>query len=257
VSVQQGQAADGTGPGGPGPSGAGPGGPGPGGAGSAGLPGYGTLSAGSKPPWKSADGNKTVFRHSAPFVLWWVWIAFTVFNVIDLSLGSRHYSSLVIVVMLLVVTGVMYACALRPRVVADDDGVVIYNPLQEHRVPWGAVSGVFLGESVEFTCARPGQKKDKTIHSWALYSGRRSRMRSQLQRSVWLPKSMSERAPAEAKQLAATPPAQLMAAELGRRATTARDGGAPGDVLTSRWAWQPIAAIAVPAAVLLALVLAR
>jgi hypothetical protein len=243
VSVQQGQAADG----------AGPTGPGAGGGSSFGAP-----SAGSKQRWKSADGGKAVFRHSAPIVLWWLWVAFTLFNVIDLAFGSRHYTSLVIVVMLLLVTGVMYACALHPRVVADDDGVVVYNPLQEHRAPWGAVSGVFLGESLEFICARPTGKKEKTIHCWALYSGRRSRMRSQLQRSTWLPKAaVSDRAPAEARELAGKPVAELMAAELGGRATAARERGAQGGVLTSRWAWQPIAAIVVPAAALLALVLAR
>jgi hypothetical protein len=48
-----------------------------------------------------------------------------------------------------------------------------------------------------------------------------------------------------------------MAAELGRRATSAREAGAPAAVLESRWAWWPIAAILVPAAALLALLLAK
>jgi hypothetical protein len=50
---------------------------------------------------------------------------------------------------------------------------------------------------------------------------------------------------------------QLMAAELGRRSTKAHQDGAAAATLESRWAWTPIAFICVPAAALLALLLAR
>jgi hypothetical protein len=49
----------------------------------------------------------------------------------------------------------------------------------------------------------------------------------------------------------------LMATELGRRSTAAQQRGVPPAKLESQWAWLPFAYLLVPAATLLALVLAR
>jgi hypothetical protein len=218
-------------------------------------PRYGTPAgvAGPRPLWKAKPGGVTVFRHPTPLVLWWVWVAFAVANFIDVAVVDHDLTALKVGAGLLTVTGIVYATTLRSRVETDDDGATIFNPLRDHRAAWGAVEAIHLGDSVEFTCTRPAPKKAKTIYSWALYSSRRARARSQMQRSFFSTRrvEISSRAPSEAAALAKEPSAQLIAAELGRLAVDARGRGAPSSVLRSRWSWSAIAAILVPAALLL------
>jgi hypothetical protein len=211
-------------------------------------------AVGPRPLWKAKQGGRVVFRHPTPLVIWWIWVAFAVANLIDVAVVDPGITVLKVGAGLLAVTGIAYATTLHSRVETHVDGVTIFNPLRNHRAPWGAVEGIFLGDSVEFVCHRPAPKKPKTIYSWALYSSRRSRARSQMQRSFFGPRrvEVNSRAPSEAAELAKTATAQLMAAELGRLAVEARDGGAPSGVLRSRWSWQPVLAIIVPIAALIA-----
>jgi hypothetical protein len=211
---------------------------------------------GAKSPWKATKDGRTLFRRGTPFILWWLWVAFAIFNLVQIVIPDHNYFSLELGVGLLAVTGLAYATGLRPRVIASDEGIVVHNPVRDHLARWGAVSGVYLGDSVELSCARPAPRKDKTIYCWALYSNRRARMKQQ-QFGVRTLLQVSSRAPAEARQLASQDSAQLIAGELGRRATSAREAGAPAAVLESRWAWLPIAAILLPAAALIGLLLAR
>lgn len=218
-------------------------------------PGYGTPAAavGPRPLWKAKQSGAVVFRHGTPLVLWWIWVAFAVANFIDVAVIDPGLTVLKVGVGLLAVTGIAYATTLHSRVESDDQGVTVFNPLRNHRAPWGAVEGIFLGDSVEFVCHRPAPKKTKTIYSWALYSSRRSRARNQMQRGFFSTRrvEISSRAPSEAAELAKSATAQLMAAELGRLAVRARESGVPSAVLTSRWSWAPLAAIVVPIAALI------
>lgn len=208
---------------------------------------------GTSAPWKQSPDGTAVFRRLAPLVLWWVWVAFAIFNFVQVVIPDHDYFSAEMAAGLLALTGVAYATALRPRLVADDAGVVVKNPVRDHVIRWGAVRGVYLGDSVELSCAREEPRKDKTIYCWALYSGRRSKLKSQ-QLGVRSWSRMSPRG-AAAPEPAATDPAQLMAAELGRRSNAARQAGAPAATLESRWALLPVAAIVVPAAALIVLLL--
>jgi hypothetical protein len=215
------------------------------------LPGGAT-----KRPWKSAADGNAVFRRGTPLVLWWLWVAFAVFNIIDVAVPDHDYFSFELSAGLLGVTAVVYACALRPRVVADDDAIYVYNPYRDHVVRWGAVKGVHLGDSVELTCARLTPRKDKIIYCWALYSGRRARLRTQL-RAERQQARLTRQTASDVGDLRQPDPVKLMAAELGRRSAGARQRGAKQAALESRWAWLPLAYLAVPAAALLALILAR
>jgi Bacterial PH domain len=214
----------------------------------------GTASVGL--PWRAAADGKAVFRRGGPLALWWLWVAFAVFNFADVAVRDHDYFSYELTAGLLVVTAVAYACALRPRVVADDEAIRVYNPYRDHLVRWGALNGVFLGESVELACARPNPKKDKTIYCWALYSGRRSRRRGQL-RAERREARVTWRTAAEIGQQKQPDAVNLMAAELGRRSADARQRAVPPATIDSRWAWLPVAYLLVPAALLLGLVLAR
>jgi hypothetical protein len=216
---------------------------------------FGGPLPGSRNPWKETAGGRTLFRRLGPIVLWWIWVIFALFNLIDVLIPDHNYFSLELAAGLLAVTGIAYATTLRPRVFATPDGVEVLNPLQDHLIRWGALNGVYLGDAVELSCARPAPHKDKIIYCWALYSGRRARVKSQ-QFGVRSWGRMSSRT-AAAREPAVTDTTQLIAAELGRRSTEFREAGPAPATLESRWAWQPIAFICVPAAVLLALLLAR
>jgi Bacterial PH domain len=189
-----------------------------------------------------------VFRHPAPLVLWWAWVAFALVNIGYLIADGLTIHSVRAIAVVLAVSGIMYACTLQARVEATQDGVTIYNPLRRHQVAWGAVTDVRLGQSVEFACTRsaprkrgvpagsaPRAGKPTTIYSWALYSSSRSRARAEMHSHMFGrgQRGLSGRAPAEAAALAKQHPSQLMADELGRRAASAQtaDNAEVGDAL--------------------------
>jgi hypothetical protein len=232
---------------------------GPSGPPASGLPASGRVAsggpmAGSRDPWKETADGRTVFRRAGPMVLWWIWVAFVLFTLIQVIIPGHDYLSIELAAGLLAVTGIAYATALRPRVLATPDGLEVRNPVRDHHIRWGALNGVYLGDAVELSCARSAPRTDKTIYCWALYSGRRRRLKSeQIGMRSW--SRMSKTAAASEPPVHDT--AQLIAAELGRRSSKARDAGTAAATLESRWAWLPITFICVPAAALLALLLAR
>jgi Bacterial PH domain len=213
--------------------------------------------------WRRSADSQTDFRLAAPVVIFWAWVVLAIVIAAQVAIPDHDYGSLEVTAGLAALTGIAYAAGLRPRVTADDDGVRVHNPFRDHRIGWGGLNAVFLGDSVEFSCARPASRTDKTIYCWALYSGRRSRLRARRRaerdrtRGFGAGASLSGRAPAEAQELTRQDTVQLMAAQISRRSAEARERGAPAAVLESTWAWWPLASVVAPAAVLLGLVLAR
>ena len=204
---------------------------------------------------KVTPDGKILYRRLTPFVLWWVWVAFAVFCLVDVVFPAHSYFSIEFVAGLLTVTALVYACAVRPRVIADEESVVVHNPYRDYHVGWGAVQGVFLGDAVELSCARSAGMKDKTVYCWALYTARRSRMRAQTQRSL-IKIGRSATLPDKGADIERHDAVPLMAAELGRRCKDARERGVPDAVLEISWAWRPIAGtLALIAATVLLIVL--
>jgi hypothetical protein len=201
-----------------------------------------------------------VFRLPGAVVAWWAWLILAVACLADVGATSRNHTAAEIAASLLLVTGILYACALRPRVIADSSGITVMNPVRDHRIPWGSVSAVDLKESVQVHCVKePGAKREKVIHSWALYAQRRNRLRNELMRHGErrrLPRSpfdANDRA-GEAQKISRQPAAQIMALQLDELVKDARNRGAPGGPRVVSWAWRPAAAILLPA-ILLALVI--
>ena len=206
---------------------------------------------GSPPSGSStaAASERQVFRLPGAVVAWWAWIAVAVFCLIDMAATGPNHTSAEIAVALLLVTGVMYACALRPKVVTDAAGITVQNPLRDHRVPWGSVTSVDSAESVRIHTERgPGAKRQKVIHSWALYAQRRSRIRMEMmqQGPRRLPRSPYA-ADSGASSQSKTPAAQLMAKQLDEMAKDARTRGLPGGPAVVTWCWWSAAAIVAPA----------
>jgi Bacterial PH domain len=226
--------------------------------------------------------DREVYRLGTPVVLWWVWVAFAAANIIDLAVQrTQGHTELVIDAIVLLVTGFAYALALRPRVIADQAGVTVMNPFRDHYVPWAVIQAVDTGDWVKVHHTRDGSAvtaidvPGKAIECWALYLSARTkrkearpgppRARSGLFGGIGTPGPQESdgmsRLPAEARYLASLPPARAIAATLdtrvGKERAKARKAGSAQDVspgptpATARWAWFPLAAIAIPALALL------
>ena len=218
------------------------------------APGSGRASGGrlASAERATADGGK-LFRMMPPLVFWWGWAAVAVLSLGDLAVQGHDRAAVQPALLVLLITGLVYACAFRPRVIAGSDGLTVRNPVRDYRLPWGAVRGIFLGDSVEFQCARPAPMGDKTIYSWALYGSRRARARAGLRTRAWDQSARNRprgyaRMPSEAQEALKQVPAEVMARELSRMSDQARAAGAADDVLSATWAWESLAAILIPAA---------
>jgi len=235
------------------------------GSGTAGGVPAGGVPAGGPPE----QGKKKVFRLPGPVVLWWGWVVFAIANLVDLAIQGHDRTSFQIAVGLIAATGVVYVFALRPRVIADDDGLIMLNPVREYRVPWGRISDIYLGESVQVHCS-PGSAASgkvlrpaasgKVLHSWALYSPRRSRLKAEVRGRRWDRNLTTRpggygRLPAEAQAAMKQHPAELMAREILSLAEKARERGAADGPVVASWAWSPVAAVLVPALALIAVVI--
>jgi hypothetical protein len=223
-----------------------------------------------------------VFRLAPPVILWWVWLAFVVANIADFAIqgapGSSARFVIVVAGILATVTGLAYALALRPRVIADHVGLAIVNPFRDHRVPWSAIQTVDTGDWVRVHYAlhadAPGAQTSaagKSISCWALYVPAGTKRKTARPPRPSLPGGLGEetgqaggpRLPEEAKYLASLSPAKAIAARLDARAAKAKvharaepTGAEQTCPLTVRWAWPPLVAVTAPALALLVIALA-
>ena len=131
----------------------------------------GTVPVGRKKRAEATDGPQ-VFRSPTAIIVWWVWVLFAVANLIDLAVQGRDRLSLVAAAILVLVTGIAYVTAQRPRVIADSAGVTIVNPLRDYHVGWAGVTRVDLADLLRVH-ARRGPGDTKVIYSWAVHYSRR------------------------------------------------------------------------------------
>ena len=147
-------------------------------------------------------GQTQTFRSPTAVVVWIVWLLFAVGNGIDLAVQGRDHASAVAAAILLLATGAVYVAAQRPRIIADDAGLTIRNPLRDHQIGWAAVTKVDLAELLRVHCqggspggsggegsppgsggsrgvAPPGQHS-KVIHAWAVPYSRRRRFAAEV-----------------------------------------------------------------------------
>jgi Bacterial PH domain len=225
---------------------------------------------------------REVFRLAPPVVLWWVWLAFVVVNVVDFAIqgtpGSSARFVIVVAAILATVTGLAYALALRPRVIADHAGLAIVNPFRDHRVPWAAIQAVDTCDWVRVHYVvdgnAPGAQTSaasQSISCWALYVSARTKRkaaRPPRPRRGWLRPSLpggldeetdyagGSRLPEEAKYLASLTAAKAIASRLDTRAAKERVRAEHTGSVTARWAWPPLVAVTVPALALLIIALA-
>jgi Bacterial PH domain len=223
--------------------------------------------------------DRQVFRSPVAAVVWWVWLLFAVANLVDLAVQGRDHLSLVAAGTLLVVTGVVYVTALRPKLVADDDGLTIVNPLRDHRVGWAAVAGYDTTDLLRVRCAWPtalgpgeaGGESRRAIYAWAVHSSRRRAIANEVRAARQTRRSSPSRGSLNRGPFGGygTPPdnapppmpigldAMAVVAALASRGEKARAGApemAAGPVST--WQWTAVAAVVVPVILLLIAVFA-
>lgn len=186
-------------------------------------------------------------------------MAFALGNAVDIAIqGSGHFVVVVIVV-LAMITGVVYACALRPRVIATSAGLVVRNPVRNYRIPWGAVEAVDVGDWVRVHCApAPGAASPaggKTMDCWALFAPARARLRAE-RRAQDRAIASGPRVSDEVKSLMSMTAVHAMARRMDERARHERDAGAVGGLLAASWAWPSLAAVILPVLALIVVLLA-
>jgi hypothetical protein len=217
--------------------------------------------------------ERSTLRLHPPVILWWVWVAFVLANVVDYAaqgLPSARFGS-VLAAILLLGTGVAYTLALRPKVIEDGDGLTVVNPFRVHHLPWPLIDAVDTGEWVRVRFA------GRAVNCWALYVSTRARRKIAVGAAAGtagVPRRLrglvaaappgyaqpSSRLPDEALRLASLPVSAALAARLNSRAERERKRAEANatEAKTARtdWSWPSVAAVAVPALILIVVALA-
>jgi PH (Pleckstrin Homology) domain-containing protein len=123
------------------------------------------------PKTASGTNKPQVFRSPTAILVWVVWLLFAVANLIDLAVQGRDHTSVVAAGILVMVTGVAYVAAQRPRVIAADDALTVRNPLLDHRIPWTHISRVDVSDLLRVHCRLGGETK--VVTAWAVHYSRR------------------------------------------------------------------------------------
>ncbi|HEY9240563.1 MAG TPA: PH domain-containing protein [Streptosporangiaceae bacterium] len=224
----------------------------------------------------STGRGRQVFRTPGSVVLSWAWLVIAVLILGSVALRGHNHAGAVTALVVLTITGCVYACAWQPRIVTDADGITVQNPLRWHLLPWPVVTKVDLVQTVEVHYTPvPGESREKIVHSWAVQSSAASRTRAEL-RARRNARTMSRVTPRSAASDAgyaqpASPAtaarqgsaAEFIARQLGEKleaahrqaAATAPDQAPPGAVpgqAQVRWAWWQVAAMVVPLLLLIA-----
>ena len=186
-----------------------------------------------------------VFRSTPSFVFAWIWMAFAAANLVDIALRGRDVTSVIAAGSLLLGAGVAYVIGLRPRVVADQDGVRLHNPLRDVRLAWSAV------DKVEKTNAIEIHSGDSTFRAYALQTSPRARVRAEAKpRRDNVPDHVADYVKGRLPIDFAVEQLTELATQ-GRR-DSAESAVAPPSVSPS---WFAITALAAPTALLLAAIL--
>lgn len=247
------------------------------------------------------------FRSPTAAIVWVVVLLFVVGNWIDLAVQGRDHLSVVAAAVLLLGAGIAYVTAQRPRIIADDAGVTVRNPLRDHRIGWAGVAEIDLADLLRVHCAWGGppgappadREHHKVISAWAVHYSRRRQYAAELkarrgsrrsglgfpggfgrrglpygtaapsrdhasaeadaERIVKLLQARATAARAEAvwadspAEIAGTPPAETEPAAAGGGTAVAHAGRT--EPLTSTWSRLAIAALVIPALILLIVIL--
>ena len=98
---------------------------------------------------QGTGSGRQVFRTPGSVVLCWAWLVVAVLILGSVALRGHNHAGAVAALVVIAITGCMYACAWQPRIVADADGITVQNPLRWHILPWAVVTQVDLAQTVQ------------------------------------------------------------------------------------------------------------
>lgn len=192
-----------------------------------------------------------VFRSTAARVIAWAWLVFAAANLVDIAFRGHDLAGMVAAAVLLLGSGIAYVLGLRPRIVADEAGVRLHNPLRDVRVPWPAIRTIDATESVRVSYAAE-DGEERRVGAWAMQTSPRARARAQRRsrsRSAGgdVPKAVAEYASNRT-------PADYVADQLSELAVASRTEAPYEGRPSVTWSKPALAALAVPAGLLAVLV---
>ena len=193
-----------------------------------------------------------VFRSTAGRVVAWVWLVFAAVNLVDVAVRGHDLAGMIAAAVLLLGSGTAYVFGLRPRIVADDSGISLHNPLRDVRVPWPAVQRIEAAESVRVHYEAEGGE-ERRAGAWAVQTSPRARARVQRRAHG---RSRGATHDAVAEYARNRTPADYVAEQLTELAATRRrTDTASGAGPSVTWSMPAVAAVAAPAALLASLIL--
>lgn len=194
------------------------------------------------PSAEPARYERRTFNPTPSRVLGWILIAVAVANFVDIGIRGRDHASLIAAAALLLGCGVVYVLCLRPGIVAGDDAVHMRNPLRDVRVRWAAL------ETADVTDTLRLHAGGKAYRSWAHQESSRARARARMRKPrTDLPENV-------AAEVAGKTRSEYIAEQLREMATErAGDASASGAEVT--WQWPAVAAVVVPAVLLVVAIL--
>lgn len=136
---------------------------------------------------QGAERRPQVFRSVTAVIVWWVWVLFALANLIDLMVQGGGHLSLVAAAILLVVTGIAYVTAERPRVLAGAEALTVRNPVRDHVIPWPNVIRAELSDLLRIRFRQPAAstdqetsaEADRAVSAWAVHYSRRKQFVSE------------------------------------------------------------------------------
>lgn len=176
-------------------------------------------------------------------VLGWLGLGAAALLLADVAWRGTGSRSAVPALTLFILMGLIVIFALRPRVVTSEQGIRVVNPMREVFVPWSAFTGADVTDVLRVHAG------ERVFRAWAVRENKRRRVRDNLRR-VEGNAGAPEEALSEEER-----PANRAARHLleEARAHQGRAGAAHEPVVT--WSPAAVAAVAVPAAMLLVVVL--
>ena len=163
-------------------------------------------------------------------------MVFAALNLADLVWRGRDMASLIAGVIMVLGSGIAYAVALRPCIVAGEDSLRFHNLMRDVRLPWESVERFEGGDAVY---AHVGERR---FRAYVLQTSPRSRAKQELKaqrQDKQLPESVAE----YMRGRTATDFTVEQLRELAEQHRS--DSREPGEV-TVRYNWPAILAVAVP-----------
>ncbi|MCW2903563.1 MAG: hypothetical protein JWO67_5828 [Streptosporangiaceae bacterium] len=210
-------------------------------------------------PRGSTGMKPKVFRSNGARLVAWAWMAFAGLNLVDVAVRGHDRAGLMAAAVLLLGCGLAYGFGLRPRIVADDAGVRLHNPLRDVRVPWPALRQVEAAETLHLHCTwtsgegAPGEEGQR-FKAWSFQTSPRARARAERRARREVPDAL-------AQHLNGRSPALFVAEQLTELAATRGGLAAPDDDRRDgarpsvTWSVPAVAALALPVALLIVLIL--